>query len=260
MALRRLPTVLPHLSGGRLHPSPAIPRRSLAQAMAPTLCLQLRRTPDLSGSKLPALWAAARHIRRLIERANDHTLHPAQCRWTIGTPTRKRKSRACGGRLDQRVATDPYRRPHPTSDILRFQQSLLARLEPLTPASDASEYFTDLRLATALIATTWPVGQHLLDTTFTGHVAAYVHSASGNSSTSNDLQHSRLRDVPPRDPIACAGLRRAAHALLEADDLSEHLSHIVHTPGNGRHVRPGYASTPDMKTRAHRDSETQPNP
>lgn len=167
---------------------------------------------------------------RLIERANDHTLHPAQCRWTIGTPTQKRKSRACGGRLDQRVATDPYRRPHPTPDILRFQQSLLARLEPLTPASDASEYFTDLRLATALIATTWPEGQHLLDTTLAGHVAAYVHSASGNSSTSNGLQH-RLRDVPPRNPIACAGLLRAAHSLLEADDLSEHLSQLVHTPG-----------------------------
>ncbi|WP_257133481.1 TniQ family protein [Streptomyces sp. f51] len=196
---------------------------------------------------------------RLIERANDHTLHPAQCRWTIDSPTQKRKSRACGGRLDQRVATDPCHRPHPTQGILRFQQSLLARLEPLTPASDASEYFTDLRLATALIGTTWPAGKHLLDTALAGHVTAYVHSTSGNSSTSNRLQDHRLRDVLPRDSIACAGLLRAAHSLLKADDLSEHLSQLVHTLESGRHARPGYASTPAMKTRARGDSETRPN-
>ncbi|MEV8035156.1 TniQ family protein [Streptomyces sp. NPDC086182] len=169
---------------------------------------------------------------RLIERANDHTLHPAQCRWTIDTQTQKRKSRACGGRLDQRVPSPPGHRPQPTPDILRFQQSLLARLESQTPATDASEYFNDLRLATALISTTWPQGQYLLDTTLAGHVTTYIHSASERSGTSNNgLQHHRLRDAPPRDPIACAGLLRAAHTLLEASDLSERLSQLVHTPG-----------------------------
>ncbi|WP_331750120.1 TniQ family protein (plasmid) [Streptomyces sp. NBC_01707] len=165
---------------------------------------------------------------RLIERANDHTLHPAQCRWTIDTQTQER-TRACGGRLDQRAAPPPGGRPQPTADILRFQESLLARLKSPILATDAAEYFTDLRLATALISSTWPQGEHLLNTALAEHVTTHLHSDSERSDTSNGrLQYSRLRDAPPRDPVACAGLLHAAHSMLEAGDLSECLSRFIH--------------------------------
>ncbi|MBW8797219.1 MAG: TniQ family protein, partial [Streptomyces sp.] len=84
----------------------------------------------------------------LVQRANDHTLHPAQCRWTVDAQTPTRRSFACAGRLDQRTAAVADR-PQPTADILRFQKSLRGRLTSPTRNTDASEYFTDLRLATA---------------------------------------------------------------------------------------------------------------
>ncbi|EFL21959.1 mucin [Streptomyces himastatinicus ATCC 53653] len=160
----------------------------------------------------------------LIQRANDHTLHPAQCRWTIDTQTQKRKSRACGGRLDQPLAPLADDRPQPEADILRFQQTLLARLAPQNPATDASEYFTDLRLAAALVSTTWPQGWHLFDTDAADLIDSYsrkLHRDTGRA------RYQRLRDAPPRDAIACGALLVAADRLLSRDDLPELLSDFV---------------------------------
>ncbi|MFE4825530.1 TniQ family protein [Streptomyces sp. NPDC056672] len=98
----------------------------------------------------------------LVQRANDHTLHPAQCRWTVDAQTPRRKSLACAGRLDHRT-TPACDQLQPTADILRFQKSIRGRLKSPTRTTDASEYFTDLRLATALISTTLPHSRDLLD-------------------------------------------------------------------------------------------------
>ncbi|MBT2427593.1 TniQ family protein [Streptomyces sp. ISL-112] len=159
----------------------------------------------------------------LVQRANDHTLHPAQCRWTVDTQTPRRKSLACAGRLDHRT-TPACDQPQPTADILRFQKSIRGRLKSPTRVTDASEYFTDLRLATALISTTWPHGRDLLD----------ADTAERIDSNSQKLHHGpggrpnqQLRDTPPRDPVVCGALLMAADRLLSRGDLSDFMSEIT---------------------------------
>ncbi|TXS77723.1 TniQ family protein [Streptomyces sp. sk2.1] len=159
----------------------------------------------------------------LIQRANDHTLHPAQCRWTVNAQTPRRKSFACAGRLDH--LTDSGRdRPQPTADILRFQKSLRGRLDSPTRATDASEYFTDLRLATALINTAWPHSLDLLDT----NTAERIDSNSQTMHASPGGRHNQqVRDTPPRDPITCGALLMAADRLLTRDDLPDVISNLT---------------------------------
>ncbi|MFF5937670.1 TniQ family protein [Streptomyces sp. NPDC012508] len=162
----------------------------------------------------------------LIQRANDHTLHPAQCRWTSDARMPKRKSYACAGRLDDRAAFADVGRPQPTAEILGFQQSLLFRLAPLTPAKDASEYFTDLRLAVALISTTWPHGCNLFDADTSEQIGSYSRNLHGDRSGRN--YHQWVRDTPPRDPVACGVLLMAADRLLSRHDFPELLSDLTH--------------------------------
>ncbi|MEU5547583.1 TniQ family protein [Streptomyces sioyaensis] len=161
---------------------------------------------------------------RLIQRPNDHTLHPAQCRWTIDAQAQKRKSHACGGRLDQRLAPPADDQQHPTAGVLRFQQSLLARLTPPAPATATSEYYTNLRLAAALISTTWPQGWHLFDTSAAERVDSYCRKLHGDGDRS---RYQRVRDIPPRDPVTCGNLLMAADRLLARDDLPDLLADFV---------------------------------
>ncbi|MEU1440839.1 TniQ family protein [Streptomyces mirabilis] len=159
----------------------------------------------------------------LVQRANDHTLHPAQCRWTVAAQTPRRKSFACAGRLDDRTAP-ACDRPQPTADILRFQKSLRGRLKSPTRAMEASEYFTDLRLATALISTTWPHSRDLLDAKTAERIdsnSPKLHDDSGGR------RNQQVRDTPPRDPVVCGALLMAADRLLSRDDLPDLLSEIM---------------------------------
>ncbi|MFD8195537.1 TniQ family protein [Streptomyces wuyuanensis] len=159
----------------------------------------------------------------LIQRANDHTLHPAQCRWTVDAQTPRRKSFACARRLDHRSATAGDR-PQPTTDILRFQRFLRGRLKTPTQTTDASEYFTDLRLATALISTTWPHGRDLLAADTAGRIDSNSQKPHAGSGGRHSAQ---ARDTPPRDSIACGALLMAADRLLSRDDLSDLLSELT---------------------------------
>ncbi|MFE7749697.1 TniQ family protein [Streptomyces sp. NPDC057428] len=163
--------------------------------------------------------------KHLIQRVNDHTLHPAQCRWTIDTPTPKRKSYACAGRLDHRAAFARTSRPQPTVDILRFQQSLLSRLAPSTPAKVASEYFADLRLTAALISTTWPQGSHLFDADTAEQIGSYSQNLHGGEGGRPSRQW--VRDTPPRDPVTCGALLMAADRLLSRNDLPDLMSDLT---------------------------------
>jgi TniQ len=158
----------------------------------------------------------------LVQRANDHTLHPAQCRWTVNAAAPRRKSFACAGRLDH---TDAGRdRPQPTADALRFQKSLRGRLKSPTRTTDASEYFTDLRLATALINATWPHGRDLLDADTAERIDANsrkLHDGPGGR------RNQQVHDMPPRDPIACGALLMTADRLLSRDDLPDLISDLT---------------------------------
>jgi hypothetical protein len=174
----------------------------------------------------------------LIRRANDHSLHPAQCRWTtFDTQARKPKAQACGAWLDQATAPNGSR-AQPTADLLQLQRSILTRLAPSTPATEAAEYLTDLRLVATLISTSWPHGRHLVDTDSAEKIAAHVHNLHAST---DGLQHRRVRDAPPRDPIACAGLLRAAEHLLADDDLPNALSQLIQSGFRGRPSRTPWA-------------------
>nr|BAJ19037.1 hypothetical protein [Streptomyces sp. SANK 62799] len=176
---------------------------------------------------------------RLIQRDNDHTLHPTQCRWTIEAQAQKRKSRACGGRLDRRLALPADDRLQPTAGVLHFQQSLLARLAPPTPATAASEYFTDLRLAAALISTIWPQGWHLFDTDTADRIDSYSRQLHGGAG--GGRYQPRVRDTPSRDPATCGALLMAADRLLSRNDLPDLLSDFVLAAFKGRASRTPWA-------------------
>ncbi|MGW2017345.1 TniQ family protein [Streptomyces sp. NPDC001927] len=158
----------------------------------------------------------------LIQRANNHTLHPAQCRWTVDAQTPRRKSFACAGRLDLTVSGRD--RPQPTADILRFQKSLRGRLKSPTRTTDASEYFTDLRLATALIIATWPHSRSLLDASTAERIDSHLQDPRVVPGGRRNLQ---IHDTPPRDPIACGALLMAADRLLLRDDLPDLISDLT---------------------------------
>ncbi|MGW8455894.1 TniQ family protein [Streptomyces niveus] len=159
----------------------------------------------------------------LLQRANDHTLHPAQCRWTVNTAAPRRKSFACAGRLDHLTAS-ARDQPQPTADIIRFQKYLRDRLESRTRTTDTSEYFTDLRLATALINATWPHSRDLLDADTAERIDANSRKMQDSPSRRNNQQ---VHDTPPRDPIACGALLMAADHLLSRDDLPDLISDLT---------------------------------
>ncbi len=104
----------------------------------------------------PPLGQAA--TTQLITRPADSTLHPARCRRPDpGQPaSRGRKGRSCGARLDQSGGPGP---PRPSTSMLKTQRRLLDLLGPGHPAEEAASRFTDLRVVTALLCTTWPSGR-----------------------------------------------------------------------------------------------------
>ncbi|WP_326593936.1 TniQ family protein [Streptomyces sp. NBC_01294] len=155
----------------------------------------------------------------LIPRVNDNTLHPAQCRWTSTEPlAKKRRTQACGGWLNG--AASHGGQSQPTVALLRFQEAILTRLSSSTPAAEAAEYFTDLRVVAALVSASWPHARYLVDTTAAEKVDVYVRGRHGS--------HERqTHDALPRDPIACATVLQAADHALAAEDLSEVLSRFI---------------------------------
>jgi hypothetical protein len=201
---------------------------------------QLHGGPWLKAWHLPIIFACTEHRTYLeaecphcsqphntpgplVQRANDHALHPAQCRWTVNATAPRRKSSACATRLDR--LTDAGRdRPRPTEDILRFQKSLRGRLKSPTRTADASEYFTDLRLATALINATWPHSRAFLDADTIeriGYNSQEPHVGPGGR------HNQQARDALPRDPTACGALLMAADRLLSRDDLPDLISDLT---------------------------------
>ncbi|WP_369361192.1 hypothetical protein [Streptomyces sp. cg2] len=133
------------------------------------------------------------------------------------------ESFACAGRLD-RLTASARDQPQPTADIIRFQKSLRDRLESPTRTTDASEYFTDLRLATALINSTWPHSRDLLNADTAERIDANSRKLHDSPARRHNQQ---VHDTPPRDPIACGALLMAADRLLSRDDLPDLISDLT---------------------------------
>ncbi|MFD7972094.1 hypothetical protein [Streptomyces clavifer] len=95
--------------------------------------------------------------------------------------------------------------------MIKIQRSLLDLLGPGRQIEKSSCQFTDLRVLTSFLSTTWPASR--------GMIAPSARDAVGEHVL--DLSEKEALDRPPRDPIAAAGLLTAAAALLDAPDLEE---------------------------------------
>jgi hypothetical protein len=168
---------------------------------------------------------------RLITGIGDSTLHPAQCRYPRRTGWPGRSS-SCGARLDQADITQVADRI-----ILTTQQRLLTALDPRHPANDARQYFTDLRVITALLCASWPAGQELLEPAMACPVAEHVSQlrsrAYGNLSPA------------PENPIAAGALLTAATKVRDSHDLPTALSRYYEAARAGRPSRSPWAQIVD---------------
>lgn len=162
---------------------------------------------------------------QLIHHACDSTLHPAQCRRSAYPAGQGPKSPSCGTRLDQ---ASPDGEPVPPGqDILNAQQRLLGLLDDRHPAEAASRAFTDIKVLTALLCDSWPLGQDLMDSRLAAAAGRHVRQLNAGSY--------RALGKPPCDILATAGLVTAAITILDSPDLAGTVA---------RHVQAGKPSSP----------------
>jgi len=176
-----------------------------------------------------------RHHRAasLFPRAQDATLHPAQCRTTIRAGAHWKQHAACGARLDlvdPGVQASPVDHQRPMLErLLVVQHKLLELLQPDGPTQTISvgrpvavaAYFLDLRLLVGLLLASWP------------HARPLAQAWAGADPVDQHLDHQRqqaqarhqqgrkplpFRNRPPIEPDACGNLLAIAEQLLTLDD------------------------------------------
>jgi len=173
--------------------------------------------------------ARSRTPVRILPRARDSTLHPAQCRAAAAADAGPGRPPACGARLDTPSTSDPER-PIPAS-LLDFQQRLLGLLDRDGPATTVSighdttveRYFTDLRLLSSLICASWPQARSLapsaaLADAIDHHAARQRKQIEGLGGHAARSGVHPIHDTPPLDSMACAGLLATADRILSLDD------------------------------------------
>jgi hypothetical protein len=172
-------------------------------------------------------------IPRLITQPADSTLHPAQCRrlQLDQPPSRGRTAPSCGARLDRPQDAVALR---PGTGVIEAQRRLLGLLGPRRPAEDAARFFTDVRVVTALLCASWPLGGDLIDPPMLAAVDGHVRWLGSGTRQSLDL--------PPRDPAAAAALLTAAVTILDTADLQGTVAHYAQqTTWKGRPSRAPWA-------------------
>jgi hypothetical protein len=200
----------------------------------------------------PASWL-------LVTQPAESTLHPAQCRCRTPTPgsvsTSRRSRPICGTRLDTAHNIETAR---PAADLLEAQQRVLAVLDSPNAAPEARRFFTDLRLMTALLCASWPLGRQLMAPAVIEPVAEHVRWLRRQSSGGSRLNYPM--DKPPTDPVAGGALLSAATTLLETTDLqdvlTEHLDASrsvsrARTPWAGVFTRHENSCSDPMRLAAH---------
>jgi len=169
---------------------------------------------------------------QLIRHAADSTLHPAQCRRPVHTGSRGPATWSCGGRLDLEGAEGSG--PAPVGpDILDAQQRLLNILDGPHPAEAAASAFTDIRVITALLCDSWPLGGDLMNPLMAAAVGGHVRRL--NASPYRAL----LR--PPGDVLATAGLLTAAATIMDSPDLAGTVARLARTRRTGTPSKSSWA-------------------
>jgi hypothetical protein len=163
---------------------------------------------------------------RLIAHTSGSSLHPAQCRRPEHPGKTGRHRPSCGTRLDLPASQQRLR---PDANTLATQQRLLNLFDPGCPAKDAVQSFTDIRVATALLCKSWPLGQNLIDPAKVTAVTEHIHHRGAGTR--------QALDTPPGNPVAAAALLTAATAILETADLPAVLAQHLQASWPGRPSR-----------------------
>jgi hypothetical protein len=164
----------------------------------------------------------------LLPRLQDATLHPAQCRATIGA-THWRTQSACGAPLDTSTpSAGAAHPPDPTlAHLLAVQQKIIDLLQPdgggpaettsIGQSATAAQYFLDLRLLVGLIRASWPEARHQVESWMNADaVDEHVHQQ--HQQAKNRRRAGRNYDKPPLGAEACGSLLAFADQMLAFDD------------------------------------------
>jgi hypothetical protein len=174
----------------------------------------------------PACGQAAHSTRgplRLLPSLRAAKLHPAQCRTNIGTGEQGRPVVCCGARLDTDsgdIGID--------GGLANLQRRLLDLLRVNGPhtitsagwAADPARYFTDLRLLTVLLCSSWPAARDMTSSleiadAIDRHVDQQQRDIAGLHEATPTARMHRLVDAAPPDATATAGLLAIAAAILD---------------------------------------------
>ena len=178
----------------------------------------------------------------LISLASDSSLHSARCRQPRpGTGSRGRRRQPCGQRLDQRhiPAPEPAQL---APETLALQERMLAMLGPGHPAENAAAYFTDLRVVTAMLCTTWPDSRDFAGVASQALISQHVSELAAGTRPAIDR--------PPRHPLAAAGLLTAAAAVLDDPGRQAALARILRSSGSGKPSNTPWARVFDRHSRS----------
>lgn len=175
------------------------------------------------------------HDRTLLIRLpGDSSLHPAQCRQPLpGTGSRGHRRRPCGQRLDQ-PDPEPARLD---PEALAFQGRMLAMFDSSYPADAAAAYFTDLRVATAMLCIAWPASRDLTRPADQALISQHVSELGAGTRTAIDR--------PPRSPLAAAALLTAAAAVINDPGQQAALARALRRTKAGRPSRTSWAGVFD---------------
>ncbi|WP_194921302.1 TniQ family protein [Catenulispora rubra] len=169
----------------------------------------------------------------LLAQIADNTLHPAQCRQPgPGHPADGRTRPSCGAYLNRLRDTGD---PCPGPDVLQLQRRLLDMFDPHRPTGDDAGPFTDLRLITALLCASWPLGRDLI-------AADLAESADEHIRMLTADRTRLILDAPPTSPLATAALLTASAAVRDSVDLQSVLAQHVQASRNGRPSRAPWAT------------------
>jgi hypothetical protein len=105
---------------------------------------------------------------------------------------------------------------------------MLGLLDPHRAADSAARAFTDIRVITALLHMSWPVGRELVDPGLAAAVEQHVGDLSASA-------RGTILDQQPGSVLAAAGLLTAALAVLDSPDAADVIA---------RHSRSGRSCSP----------------
>jgi hypothetical protein len=196
----------------------------------------------------PAHGNRPRGPARLLHSMRAARLHPAQCRADIDPGNGRRLPACCATRFDSQT---PDGHNLDNGPLLRLQHHIVDLLCPDGPetvtiagqATQPARYFTDLRLLTMLLCSSWPTARDLAPSpaiaeAIDSHVEQQNRKAANLREATPTARMHQVLDAPPPDAAATAGLLAIADKILKLaspHDVRERLRPLL--PASTRKAR-----------------------